>query len=90
MASEGNFNENLSKRKSGNFNSEWSHNYLCQLSGGESQCLICKKHIICKAFNIKRHYEQFHKDYDKYVGEERKELFKKLCVSDRTTSKVCY
>lgn len=43
--------------------SEWSHNYLCQLSGGESQCLICKKHIICKAFHIKRHYEQFHKDY---------------------------
>lgn len=67
------------KTKASSFNLEWGKDYLCRDHGGESQCLVCKKHVVSKVFNIKRHYDALHSaEYEKYKGEERNATYLNL------------
>ncbi|XP_049310644.1 general transcription factor II-I repeat domain-containing protein 2-like [Bactrocera dorsalis] len=66
------------KRKMNPFNVEWAEKYLCQESSGSIQCLLCKKHVPMKKYNIQRHYEAQHDEYDRYTGESRTNFFMNL------------
>ena len=66
-----------SKRAYSKYNPEWGVVFLCKESGGDAQCLICKKHIITKKCNVKRHYETHHATkYNHIEGDDRVKLYK--------------
>ncbi|PSN58137.1 hypothetical protein C0J52_01024 [Blattella germanica] len=68
-----------SKRAYSKYNPEWGVVFLCKESGGDAQCLICKKHIITKKCNVKRHYETHHETkYNHIEGDKRVKLYKEL------------
>lgn len=71
---------NPEKRKSSSrFNPDWRYMFLSAEYRGDAQCLVCKKQMVCKKFNVQRHYEMHHEvDYKSYQSEERIKLISHL------------
>lgn len=43
---------------------------------GNMQCLLCNMCVMgTRAYNFRRHYNTFHKDFEKYEGIERDNMF---------------
>ncbi|XP_077093645.1 general transcription factor II-I repeat domain-containing protein 2B-like [Siphateles boraxobius] len=69
----------VSKKKR-QFQDKWTNDYFVEPHGSDKVvCLICKKVIAMrKDFNIKRHYDTKHKNYDKFSGKERTSKLEQL------------
>ncbi|PSN31359.1 hypothetical protein C0J52_23831 [Blattella germanica] len=69
-----------SRKQYSKFLPAWTFEYLTvQLGHTSAQCLVCKGLVVCKKFNIKRHYEFCHgSQYDSIIMEERQQLVKDL------------
>ncbi|XP_076817947.1 general transcription factor II-I repeat domain-containing protein 2-like [Clavelina lepadiformis] len=62
------------------FQNKWEEDYLFVENSGKPLSLVCKKTVSsAEEYNIKRHYEAFHKDkFKKYGGNERKNVWPNL------------
>jgi hypothetical protein len=68
-----------------NFQEKWRNLYFVTQAKDKVQCLICLHTISAmKEYNIKRHYETTHKDYEVYTGKLRED---KLSQLDRSLCK---
>ncbi len=70
------------------FNEFWKVKYFFIEKKGTPTCLICYKSVaVNKESNVRRYYEDHHKDnHNKYLGEERVLKFENLFKTIKTTS----
>lgn len=53
----------------------WEFEYFFAMNNNSmAECLVCSAKVICKKFNISRHYETKHKEFVGMVGETRKKV----------------
>lgn len=61
------------------FQDQWKSEYFFTELRNNCVCLICQETVaVFKEFNIKRHYQTKHANYDKLTGNERREKLKQL------------
>lgn len=61
------------------FKDKWKMEYFFTEIRNNCVCLICQETVaVFKEFNIKRHYQTKHANYDKLAGNQRREKLKQL------------
>ena len=66
-------------REGRRFQDKWRLEYFFTEIRNNCVCLICQETVaVFKEFNIKRHYQTKHANYDKLTGDERSEKLKQL------------
>lgn len=61
------------------FQEKWTSDYFFIVNSNKLVCLICKDSVSAfKEYNVKRHYQTRHSDFEKYTQNERKEKVKIL------------
>lgn len=57
----------------------YEEQFLFVTMGEKATCLVCMQSVLCKKFNIERHYKSFHANtFDKMEAEEKKNNIKTL------------
>ena len=73
---------NTSNRKCRIFNQKWEKHYFFTHLNKKCVCLICNETVaLIKEYNIRRHYNTKHSNFDNYTREKREQQFNKLkCI----------
>ncbi len=72
-------NKRKSEEENRAIQESWKNVYFIANVKDRATCLICTTHMICKDYNVRRHYSSKHAtEYDKYTGLLREEKIKKL------------
>lgn len=62
------------------FNNDWKYKYFVKLhSENQAICVICNTVLaVLKEYNLRRHYNSCHANYDQHTGRERQEKYASL------------